>query len=276
MLTNIIDVDQFTAYLIMEGKSDNTLRAYRALYVRWVDWCITEGRDPMRPDPLAVRAWSRTVKSSRSMLAQASAMMGHLCRCLETDEVQDAIPVPPDRRTATYRGIEHDQAVTLARHAETAGRGGTAVLVGLYTFARVSEIASLAWARVDFDRMQLLLKRPKNRDTHDVPLHTRLAEHLAPRHIPGELWVFPGRWGGHASPATVREWMIRVADDAGVGHVTPHQLRHTSLTEANDNTGDLRAVQDLAGHRSPEETARYTRSSDRRKRAAVESLDYSA
>lgn len=266
--------DQFCAYLALQGLSDATLRNYRALYVRWLDWCATEGRNPTWPDPLAVRAWSKTVKGSRSMIDQARAMVGHMCRALQVDEVQAAIPVPPDRKMRAYRGLEHDVAVALAATAETAGLAGTAVLVALYTSARRGEVASLAWHRVDFDRRLVTLERPKVRDLHTVPLHTRLVEHLAVRHLPGDYWVFPGRHGGHVSPATIWRWVDQVAEQAGVGHVTPHQLRHTSLTEANDATGDLRAVQDMAGHSDPSVTARYTRQSEQRLRAAVESLDF--
>lgn len=270
-----LDIDQYVAFCALQGLSDSTLRTYRALYLRWCDWCTTYGRDPDRPDPLSVRAWAKTIHGSRSMLTQARAMVGQMCRALECDEVQTAIYVPADRTARAYRGLEHDQAVALATQAHTAGIAGTAVLVALYTSARRGEIASLQWPRVDFDRMTVRFERPKVRDLHTVPLHTRLAEHLAERRVPGEQWVFPGRHGGHVAPATIWQWIGQVAEAAGVGHVTPHQLRHTSLTEANDNTGDLRAVQDLAGHSDPSQTSRYTRKNESRLRAAVESLDFS-
>jgi integrase len=36
-------------------------------------------------------------------------------------------------------------------------------------------------------------------------------------------------------------------------------LRHTALTELYDRTGDLRLVQDVAGHTTSRMTERYTR-----------------
>jgi len=121
----------------------------------------------------------------------------------------------------------------------------------------------------------LTLDRTKTRDLHTVPMHPVLGQLLADRRVPGEQWVFPGRYGGHVSPATVWAWVIEVAETAGVAsRVTPHRLRHTALTVANDATGDLRAVQDLAGHTDPSVTARYTATSARRMDAAVAALEY--
>ncbi|MBA2557900.1 MAG: site-specific integrase [Chloroflexi bacterium] len=270
-----IDPDQFAAYLIMAEKADNTIRNYRAMFIRWCDWAIAHGRDPYRPDPLAVRAWGATINGTKSSLAHARATIGHLCAALGVEDVSPAIPLPREPRR-NHRALHHHQAVALVQQAHQAGLKGTAVLVALYTTARRSEVASLSWHRIMFDIGQVTLVRPKTRDLHTVPLHPVLAEHLEQRRTDGEKWVFPGRYGGHLAPATIWRYVLDVAEAAGVGHVTPHQLRHTSLTEAYDATGDLRAVQDLAGHTDPAVTARYTRTSERRLAAAVAALDYSS
>lgn len=268
-----IDADQFAGYLALAGKADDTIRNYRAMYLRWCDWAIAHDRDPHRPDPLAVRAFAAQLAGGRSLIAQARAMISHLCDALEVHQVASAVPLPAKPKP-THRALEHDQAVRFADQARVSGLKGTAVLVALYTAARRSEVASLSWSRISFDTNRLTLQRPKNRDYHTVPLHPDLAAHLAERRVAGELWVFPGRHGGHVSPATIWQWTLDVAEAAGLGRVTPHQLRHTALTDANDATGDLRAVQDFAGHANPAVTARYTRTSARRLGAAVASLDY--
>ena len=271
-----IDRDQYAGYLISQGLSDQTVRAYVAQYVRWCDWCATTpDADPARPTPLTVRSWSYTLPEGYSIKAQARSMLQHLCDALEVERVGDAIRMPRQPRRKVY-ALDHEKAVELAAYAENAGTPGLAVLVGLYTAGRRAEIASLAWRRINFETRRLTLYRPKNRDLHTVPLHPHLAELLEARRVPGELWVFPGRYGGHVSPPTVWEWVLQVAEGAGLGHITPHQLRHTALTEAYDNTTDLRAVQDLAGHLSPTVTARYTRTNVQRLDAAVGALDYSA
>ena len=56
--------------------------------------------------------------------------------------------------------------------------------------------------------------------------------------------------------------------------VATHVLRHTALATALDATGDLRAVQELAGHARPETTAGYTRVRRDRLEAAVSAISY--
>lgn len=275
----MIDADQYAAHLVMLGLADSTVRAYRSLFQRWLDWAITDGGDGV-PDPVGVRAWSRTIHGSRAMLGQASAMIGHLCRVLDVDDCSGAIPLPRHPSTPS-RALDRDKAAALETAAHQAGIAGTAVLVGLYTAARRGEIAGMEWENVtitvDTDEPTyggfIRWWRPKVRDWHEIPLHPVLAEHLVQRR--SGRWLFPGRYGGHVSPAQIWKWVGEVAEQAGVGKVTPHVLRHTSITTVNDISGDLRAAQLIAGHTDPSITARYSRVDAERLARVVSMVDYS-
>ena len=106
-------------------------------------------------------------------------------------------------------------------------------------------------------------------------MHPVVAEAMTslPRSSP---WIFPGRFGGPVKASTIWAWVGTVVTEAGLGHVAPHLLRHTSLATANDATGDLRAVQDPARHSEISTTAGYTRTTTRRLIAAMEAIDYDA
>ena len=118
-------------------------------------------------------------------------------------------------------------------HAETAGLPGLAVLVGLYTAAKRSEIAS----SVATDRRRgtnITLDRPRTRDVHTVPMRPRLAEHLEERRVPASCGLPGPAW---------RAWLA--SDRVAVGcsrsprrqaSDRSHQLRHTALTAAYDAT----------------------------------------
>jgi integrase len=69
------------------------------------------------------------------------------------------------------------------------------------------------------------------------------------------------------------QWVRDVGLEAGVP-VRTHLLRHTALAEANDRSGNLRAVQDLARHSRPETTAGYTRTTAARLKSVVAMIDY--
>jgi integrase len=71
------------------------------------------------------------------------------------------------------------------------------------------------------------------------------------------------------------DWLTCRAADIGViatGWPNTHSAR--SLAEANDRSGNLRAVQDLARHSRPETTAGYTRTTAARLKAVVAMIDY--
>ncbi|HEY2213693.1 MAG TPA: tyrosine-type recombinase/integrase [Acidimicrobiales bacterium] len=62
---------------------------------------------------------------------------------------------------------------------------------------------------------------------------------------------------------TVHRYVERVAKRAGVGHVHPHQLRHTLATQAVNKGMSLEAIAALLGHRDMRMTLVYARISDR-------------
>ncbi|WP_099222374.1 tyrosine-type recombinase/integrase [Mycobacterium persicum] len=65
----------------------------------------------------------------------------------------------------------------------------------------------------------------------------------------------PGRRVDNAVQAAAR--------GAGIGHVTPHQLRHTLATQAINNGMSLEAIAALLGHASMSMTMTYARISER-------------
>jgi integrase len=150
------------------------------------------------------------------------------------------------------------------------GAAGLAVALGLYQALRRTEIAELRW---DCFEDGWLTLTGKGGVTANLPVHPVVAE-LLERHDRSGPWLFPGRFGGPVTPATIWQWIRDLADEAGIVGMTTHRLRHTALATANDATGDLRSVQAFARHADPRVTAGYTRASRRRLQAVVASIDY--
>lgn len=154
---------------------------------------------------------------------------------------------------------------------------GLAVLVGLYAGLRRAEIARLRWEDVLVDehgRPEWLRVYGKGDLEATVPVHPVLAEILERRRR-SSGWVFKGRAAGApVSPATVWNWVRQVATIAGLPEVKTHVLRHTMLSEANDRTGNLRAVQEIARHARIDTTLVYTRTTAERLKQVVAAVDY--
>jgi site-specific recombinase XerC len=65
----------------------------------------------------------------------------------------------------------------------------------------------------------------------------------------------------------------RIGEQAGIGKLHPHMLRHTYLTRLYNIEKDLRFVQDQAGHASPTTTAIYAKTNNKARRRQVQALD---
>jgi len=79
--------------------------------------------------------------------------------------------------------------------------------------------------------------------------------------------------GGRIIYRSVYAKVKRIGDQAGVGKLHPHMLRHTYLTRLYNVEKDLRFVQDQAGHASPTTTAIYAKTNNTARKRQVEALD---
>lgn len=75
------------------------------------------------------------------------------------------------------------------------------------------------------------------------------------------------------SGQTIYDMLHRRAAQAGIEEFSPHNLRHTSISEMWDAGIDGVTIKDIAGHSSIETTAGYDRRGDERKAEAAEKRD---
>lgn len=229
-------------------------------------------------EPGDVAAFAQTTRNSNSTRALVRAALVAGWQIVgRYDGPARAVRVPP-KPTRRCRALEDGTAQTLERAAwERRDDAGLAVLIGLYTGLRRFEIAKLRWEDFlldDTGRADWLRVQGKGDVSAEIPVHPVLADALEPI-MRRRGWVFPGRSKGEpVCAATIWAYVRQVAVDAGLGEIRTHVLRHTALAEANDRSGDLRAVQDFARHSRPETTAGYTRTRSARLREVVAMIDY--
>jgi site-specific recombinase XerD len=114
-----------------------------------------------------------------------------------------------------------------------------------------------------------------------VPLHPQLVEMLADwtaTHDPnGTGRLLLRRNGRPLNRMVVSRILDRVARDAGIGHVHPHQLRHTLATQAINRGMRIEAIAAMLGHRTLKMTLTYARIANRtvaeQYRSATEQID---
>ena len=136
------------------------------------------------------------------------------------------------------------------------------------TGMRVGELCALRGDAMEHRDGQWWLRIPLGKLHTDryVPLHPRLVELLTAwrtHHDDGGTGLLLTNDGLALNRHVVTRMVRRVARAAGIGHVHPHQLRHTLATQAINRGMRLEAIGQMLGHRSLEMTAIYARIADR-------------
>jgi Site-specific recombinase XerD len=261
--------------LIARGLGARTVRSYCQAVWNADRWFEERGWALARALPEQIAAYADTKPLTHaSRLGLKCALRHYWEICRHPRPPLGAIRVPPEPQGVS-KALDDEPAHRLAAAARARGdRPGLAVVIGLYAGLRREELAALPWSAFDVDAGYLTVTG-KGSKQRTIPLHPAIVTALATVPRTDDVYVFPGRRAGSpVSVATIWAWVRLVAAEAGLPPVSPHVLRHCALSTANDNTGDLRAVQALAGHAKVETTSGYSRASKRRLEAAVASIDY--
>ncbi len=272
-------IDLWVDHLAMErGRAAHTVNAYRRdaadLAATLTTWGIEH---PSEVELLTLRRYladlsdrgyarstvARRASSTRSWFAllarrgvvptDPASLLGspkqgrHLPRVLRVDEVERLLAVPD---TTTAVGLRN-----------------RALLEVLYASgARVSEVTGLDLRALDL-RLNLVRLHGKGGKERIVPVGEPAVDALeaylrdgrpALAAEPATDAVFLNQRGDRFGPRDARSTVTRAGREAGLGHVTPHTLRHSFATHLLEAGADMRLVQELLGHASLATTQRYT------------------
>lgn len=156
-------------------------------------------------------------------------------------------------------------------------------ILGFHTMMRSGEMLELEWDRVDFKSREVHLgvKDTKGKAKRLVPLNDHALAALVrlrsrcDTHCKATPYVFT-----HTSPRlfgkrvkSVSKVFASAVKRAGIGHATPHVLRHTAITEGVHAKGaNVVDVSHIAGHKDLRTTMGYIHSAPKRLHEAVANL----
>lgn len=214
-----------------------------------------------------------TLKKLRSMLGQI--LDYGLRHRVVTVNVARGAELPPEATQSRHpRSLTRDEAAGLLNAAE-GHRLGAWLHVMLGTGARPGEVAALTWLDVDLEAGTIRIVATKTGDRVRVlrvapsvvtALEAHRVRQVEERLLMGDLWpdeydalVFRSESGTPLDSANARRFVRRIADDAGLGHLTPYELRHTHASVLSDAGTHAEALSDRMGHRDSRTTLAYYR-----------------
>jgi site-specific recombinase XerD len=274
-----VAVDLLVEHVQLErGRREATVTAYRADALDLARTCVAWGIEhPGEVGRLTLRRYlaaqaerglTRATSARRSsvirtwfaLLARRGVVAEDPAALLESPRAGRPLP-------RVLRVDEVDRLLVAPDADTPAGCRDRALLELLYASgARVSEACGLDLDALDLVQRQVRLTG-KGGHERIVPLGTpavaalrRYLEAARPHLLGDEMTnaVLLGARGQRLGTRDARTIVARTARAAGLGHATPHGLRHAFATHLLDRGADLRQVQELLGHASLATTQRYT------------------
>lgn len=132
------------------------------------------------------------------------------------------------------------------------------LLLGAFCGLRCQEIAGVHWSDLQTDKTEtvLLVREGKGGKERVVPVPGVVLEAMLAYGRRRSGPMFYGRDAGQMTPNSVSQGIGHLFARIGI-HATAHQLRHRYATTTYRLSKDIRMVQELLGHSSPQTTARY-------------------
>jgi integrase len=206
-----------------------------------------------------------------------------------THNPAEAVEMLPEDADPAKHPFDIEQVKALLKAATGDWKG--AIMVALYTGARLQDVANMRWESVDLQNKWIAFRASKTKQRIKLPMHDALHDFLLelPAADSGKAFLFPslaGKGTGGRSGlsmafarimerAKVRGEVARKrAGEAGrtVNSLSFHSFRHT-LTSIMANAGvPVEVRQKFTGHASAEMNQRYTHHEIETLRAAVEKL----
>ena len=275
----------------ISSRRDDILRDKQKAVLKFFKFA---GTHPAQVRPEDVKAWQKTMEECSLACTTVYARICHLSsfyswalRDPRLSEVIKFNPValahpkaPRPYQTRSVKARTDDELRALlevvrakAEAGNLAGKRDYALLLFyLATGLRRQEVISLRGRDVEFEgEMMILGSRVKGgdyqgREVGDPAVRQALLEYLKEsRRLSvlkndGPLWTRhdrAGRPGAALSSHSFVENLQRYAQEAGIGHLRLHQLRHSFARIVADLSGSLGEVQDALGHKHAATTRVY-------------------
>lgn len=132
------------------------------------------------------------------------------------------------------------------------------IFLALLTGARRSNVLSMQWSHISFERREWRIPLTKNQEPLVIPLCSQAIKILLNRKQENELFVFPST-GKTGHLVDVKKSWNKVREEAGLVNFRFHDLRRTLGSWQAKTGASLIVIGKSLGHKSVQSTAIYSR-----------------
>ncbi len=261
-------LEQFNRTLRLKGYSENTIRTYNAMFIKFLK--VFKDREPEQITTDQIRRfllWMIDTKgiSSSYQNQLINAIKFYYEHVLKRSRQVYQLERPKkEKRLPGVLSLDEVQRLL----GEINNTKHQAIISMIYSSGlRISELINLRISDIDSSRMQIRVVQSKGKKDRMTLLSEKMLvllrtyfKRYKPRH-----WLFEGQTGGKYSKTSIQKVFHKAKKAAGIRkHATVHTLRHSFATHLLESGTDLRYIQELLGHGSSKTTEIYTHVSTRK------------
>ncbi len=270
-------IEVFAQHLVLNGMSENTVRAYKADLRGFLEWTGPK-RELVQPRSTVEVLTAEYINAHRGEWAPKTTQrkLGTLrvwAEWLGEENFLKHYKAPVAQQTKPHPlpgGL--DDVLKMLECANTRTHKALIALCGLAGL-RVSEATNACTSWLD-PELKGITVRGKGDKERWVPISDAARPYIFDAVVTADLYHEPRLVAIHERKA--REAITRIGKRARIARpVASHDLRATFLTAVQQQTGNIRLVQELAGHADINTTATYTAVTTEELAAAAEVIQTS-
>ena len=281
----ISDLDTWSVYLLDQGKSKHTVRAYTTRMRMFATWFVGTNGEELTPDATTPTDLREYKAHMQTVLQQKARTVNLALNAISSwlkyhDEVM-ACPSKVKIQKPTPKWLSRIEKKAFIRTVEKSrnARDRALVIFMFGTGLRAEEIEILQISDLTINERSgsVFVRLGKGNKERTVPLNSDVRNALNDN-LNGRTSgpVFMSQRGGKGlTTSGVAQIIDKYANQSNLRDVSPHTLRHTFGKELYDTIHDLVIVGNLLGHESLDVTKIYTTPSGQDLQSAVERISIS-